>query len=115
MGANTANNPFTTYQDLSKGFAIGGYLDAQPLASGTVYERAAYGNYVFGAYMASAGFPLGVALEGANGIAFVHSLKNSNQYSNRQMSPNYPSLPSANTANIIAGYDAAKNGTLCHK
>jgi hypothetical protein len=65
--------------------------------------------------MASAGIPLGVALEGANGIAFAHSLGNRNQYSNREMSVNYVSLPSANTANIIAGYDVAKTGTLCHK
>ena len=57
MGTDAKNNPFTTTYDFSKGFAIGGYLDAQPMATGTAYERAAYGNYVFGAYMSAGGWP----------------------------------------------------------
>jgi hypothetical protein len=98
-----------------KGFAIGGYVDAQPMATGNAYEKAAYGNYVFGAYMSAAGFPLSVTLAGANEIAFSHSLSNSSQYSGRQMDSFFWSLPAANVANITAGYNAQKNGTLCHK
>jgi hypothetical protein len=40
MGTGTKNNPFTTTYDFNKGFSIGGYLDAQPMATGTTYERA---------------------------------------------------------------------------
>lgn len=93
---------------------VGGYLDAQPLASGNVYERAAYGNYVFGAYMAAHGVPLMIAMGGANFVAYLHWAKNPNQYSGRVMDQNYPMLPVANVANITAGYNAQKNGTLCH-
>jgi len=57
MGTDAKHNPFTTTYDFSKGFAIGGYLDAQPMATGTAYERAAYGNYVFGAYMSAGDWP----------------------------------------------------------
>ncbi|MFZ3265601.1 MAG: IPT/TIG domain-containing protein [Terriglobales bacterium] len=115
MGQNTMNNPFTTTYDFVKGFAIGGYLDAQPMATGNAYEKAAYGNYVFGAYMSGAGFPLSVTLAGANEIAFYHGLSNSAQYSGRQMDSFFWSLPAANVANITAGYNAQRNGTLCRK
>jgi hypothetical protein len=115
MGTGTRNNPFTTYYDFKNGFAIGGYLDAQPMATGTAFERAAYGNYVFGAYMSAAGFPLSVALAGANAIANHNTLSSPGQYSGRQMDTNYPALPAANVANITAGYNAQQNGTLCHK
>jgi hypothetical protein len=115
MGTDTKNNPFTTTYDFNKGFSIGGYLDAQPMATGTTYERAAYGNYVFGAYMSAAGFPLTVTLAGADGIAFYHSLSNPGQYSGRAMDPTYSSLPAANVANITAGYNAQRSGTLCHR
>jgi RHS repeat-associated protein len=114
-GKAAANNPVKSTLDLNKGFAIGGYLDAQPLATGNVYERAAYGNYVFGAYMASAGFPLFMTLGGADAIAAIHKMSNRRQYSNRKMHPTYGSLPAANVANITNGYNAARNGTLCHK
>jgi RHS repeat-associated protein len=115
MGQDTKNNPFTTTYDFVKGFAIGGYLDAQPMATGNSYEKAAYGNYVFGAYMSGAGFPLSVTLAGANEIGFYHSLSNPAQYSGRQMDSFFWSLPAANVANITAGYNAQRNGTLCHK
>jgi RHS repeat-associated protein len=115
LGHDTKNNPFTTTYDVLKGFPIGGYLDAQPLATGTVYQKAAYGNYVFGAYMAAAGFPLSVTLSGADAIAAHHRSSNPNQYRGRDMDPNYKSLPQANVMNITAGYNAQQNGTLCHK
>jgi len=115
MGQGTKNNPFTTAYDFAHGFSIGGYLDAQPMATGSTYEKAAYGNYVFGAYMSAAGFPLSVTLAGANEIAFYHSLSNSSQYSGRQMDSFFWSLPAANVANITAGHNAQRSGTLCHK
>ena len=115
MGTDTKNNPFTTTYDFSNGFSIGGYLDAQPMATGTVYEKAAYGNYVFGAYMSAAGFPLSVTLAGADGIALYHGLSNPGQYSGRTMDPTYSSLPAANVANITNGYNAQRSGTLCHR
>ena len=114
-GNAAANNPVNSTLDLTKGFKIGGYLDAQPLASGNVYERAAYGNYVFGTYMAAAGFPLSVSLAGADGIAAIHKLSNPNQYSGRQMDNFWGSLPAANVANITAGYNAQRSGTVCHR
>jgi hypothetical protein len=43
MGADAKYNPFTSYYDMKYGFAIGGYLDAQPMASGKVYDNAATG------------------------------------------------------------------------
>ena len=85
------------------------------MATGSTYEKAAYGNYVFGAYMSAAGFPLSVTLAGANEIAFYHSLSNPSQYSGRQMDSFFWSLPAANVANITAGYNAQRSGTLCHK
>lgn len=115
LGKSSMNNPFTSAFDIVKGFAIGGYLDAQPLATGNVYERAAYGNYVFGAYMAANGWPLQVTLAGANAIAAIHKASNSAQYSNRVMDSFYQWLPEANVLNIISGYGAQKNGSLCHK
>jgi hypothetical protein len=80
MRQSTKNNPFTTAYDFAHGFSIGGCLDAQPMATGSTYEKAAYGNYIFGGYMSAAGFPLSVTLAGANEIAFYHSLSNSSQY-----------------------------------
>jgi hypothetical protein len=113
-GKAASNNPVTSTLDLTKGFRIGGYLDAQPLASGNVFARAAYGNYAYGVYMASAGFPLSVTLAGADGIAAIHKLSNPNQYSGRQMDSFWGSIPAANVANITAGYNAQRSGTTCH-
>ena len=108
-------NPVTAALDLDKGFKIGGYLDAQPLAQGNVYQRAAYGNYAYGVWMAASGTPLTLALAGANGIAAVHGWSNPNQYSGRQMDSTWGALPAANVANITAGYNAQVNGTTCHQ
>ena len=76
-------------------------------------QAAAYGNYVYGVWMAASGTPLSVALAGGDAYAYASGA----QYgpSNGPMDPNYPSLPAANVANITNGYDAQKNGTLCHK
>jgi hypothetical protein len=88
------------------GFRRGGALDAQPLGASR-----AYGNYVFGAYLSAAGITLSVGLGGANGYAAVSNA----QYPGFSMDPNYPAVPQANVANIINGYNAQRNGTLCHK
>jgi hypothetical protein len=88
------------------GFRRGGALDAQPLGASR-----AYGNYVFGAYLSAAGIPLSVGLGGANGYAAVSNA----QYPGFSMDPNYSAIPQANVANIINGYNAQRNGTLCHK
>jgi len=87
-------------------FPRGGALDAQPLGASR-----AYGNYVFGAYLSAAGIPLSVGLAGANGYAAVSNA----QYPGFTMDPNYPAIPQANVANIVNGYNAQRNGTLCHK
>jgi hypothetical protein len=85
---------------------IGGDLHAQPLASGDAYQRAAYGNYVFGAWMRASGTPLPLALAGANEIAFIHQLSSPNQYRGRHMDSFFWSLPVPNVTNIVNGYNA---------
>jgi RHS repeat-associated protein len=86
-------------------FHRGGPFDAQAFGS-----SASYGNYVFGVYMAAAGFSLNDALWGANAYAatFAH------YYPRPPMDdPYYPSLPNANIRNIAAGYNDQTNGILC--
>jgi hypothetical protein len=108
-------DPVSAILDLTKGFKIGGYLDAQPMTADNSYQRAAYGNYVFGAWMRDSGTPVPIALAGANEIAFIHKVSNPNQYRGRPMDSFFWSLPAANVTNIVNGYNAQKNGTLCHK
>jgi hypothetical protein len=92
------------------GWPKGGYLDAQPLASGTVPQNAAYGNYAYGVYMQAAGFSLYQSLSNANSYAFLRS----SYPAGTPMDPNYGSLPAANVANITNGYNAQATGTVCH-
>lgn len=73
-----------------------GFLNSQPLNSGTVQQNAAYGNYVFGVYMQTAGLTLSKSLSGANAFAAYRKGSNPNQYAGQQMDPNYPSLPVQN-------------------
>ena len=114
-GNATKYNPVTTYFDLFHGFAIGGYLDAQPFATGSVFQNADYGNYVYGAYMSANGWPLSLALAGADAHAWNQHRHNPIQYIGRRMDPNYPDLPIDNVVNITKGFNAQRNGTLCHK
>ncbi len=88
------------------GFHRGGPLDAQAAGS-----SAAYANYVFGAYMAAAGFSLSDTLSGANGYASLFS----SYRPGTQMNPSYPSTPAVNVTNITSGFNAYQNGTLCTK
>jgi len=92
-----------------------GYLNSQPLNSGTVQQNAAYGNYVFGVYMQAGGLTLSQALTGANTFAATRKAANPSQYAGQQMSANYPFLPIQNVTNITNGFNAQANGTTCHK
>lgn len=114
-GSEAKWNPFRAVSDIANGFRIGGYLDAQPLATGDPYQRAAYGNYVFGAWVSASGTPLPIALAGAAGIAAIHKIANPSRYARRAMDPTFGSLPAANIINITRGYNDQRNGTLCHK
>ena len=61
--------------------------------------------------MSGAGYSLPFTLFAANTYA---AIKNAS-YPGITMDPNYSAIPQANVANIINGYNAQKNGTLCHK
>lgn len=95
-------NQFTTLLN----FHQDGSLDAQALGGSW-----AYGNYVFGAALSGAGYSLPFTLLAANTYAAV---KNA-QYPGFTKDPKYSSIPQANAANIVNGYNAQRNGTLCHK
>ena len=105
-GIQSQVNPFQLVQDLSN-FPRGGALDPQPKGASP-----AYGNYVYGVYLRAAGFPLSLALWGANWYAGGGAGDGEAQYSG---SPdlNYPNIPPANVANITNGYNAERNGTVC--
>jgi hypothetical protein len=100
--------------DAKMGFPAGHYLDPQPLASGNVFQKQAYGNYTFGVYMASAGVSLNTALSGASAYALKSGAYFTYIKNGYQMDPNYPLLPAANVGNIANGYNAQANGTTCH-
>jgi RHS repeat-associated protein len=99
--------------DVSMGLPRGNFLDPQPLASGTVYQRQGYGNYTFGVYTQAAGLTLSQALSGANAYAAYSLLTNWAQYSGDQMDANYQFLPAASVTNITNGYNAQATGTTC--
>jgi hypothetical protein len=74
------------------GWGTGQYMDAQPLTSvPATWAAAAYGNYVYGAYMQAASVPLSVALRGAEGYALTKTYP-----TGTPMQPGYPGLPAAN-------------------
>ena len=111
--SNIYKNPISFAADTaSKGWT--GFLNSQPLNSGTVQQNAAYGNYVFGVYMQAAGLTLSQALSGANAFAAYRHIENPGQYAGQQMDPNYPSLPVQNVTNVTNGFNAEANGTTCH-
>ena len=110
-GNNQRTVPRTSFSIVSMGFPAGHYLDPQPLASGNVFQRQAYGNYTFGVYMAGAGVSLNTALFGANTYAFFFS----SYPESTPMYPKYGSLPAASVTNITNGYNAYVNETVCHK
>jgi hypothetical protein len=77
--------------------------------SGNVYGRAAYGNYVFGVYVAAAGIPLEAALLEVNNAA-----QGNPAYLNRRKDSVFRNLPAANVTNIAAGYIDQEAGFACH-
>jgi hypothetical protein len=109
--AGQADNghPINFILDALTGFKRGHFADAQPYASGSPLQRAAYGNYVFGVFMQSAGLSLGDTLTAANAFADLSGA----QYPGRQMDSNYPSIPTANVVNITAGYLQQSVGATC--
>jgi RHS repeat-associated protein len=113
QGANAWKNPITLLMD-KRGWPRGGFLDAQPMASGTVQQRRAYGNYVYGVYMQAAGVPLSLALYEANQYA-NDSGAGYNPQSDGPMDSKYTNIPAANVTNITNGFNAQANGTTCHQ
>ncbi len=109
-GRAANGSPVNFTLDVTMGFPAGDYLDPQPLASGNTFQNQAYGNYTFGVYMQAAGVSLSTSLSGANAYAFFRS----SYPSYIQRDSTYSSLPAANVANIINGYNAQANGTTCH-
>jgi hypothetical protein len=109
--AAAAAGPIPFVAISAAGFPRGSYLDAQTKASGNVFQKAAYGNYSFGVYMASAGIPYGLTMEAANTFAMF------SQYTikNGPMDPVYTNLPNANVTNITNGFNAARSGNTCHQ
>jgi RHS repeat-associated protein len=85
-------------------FRKGAMMDAQAYGSSP-----AYANYVFGVYMAAAGYSLPATLNAANAYGFLRA-----KYpSSVPMDPVYKSIPAANVINITAGFRAEKNASLC--
>ena len=85
-------------------FRKGAMMDAQAYGSSP-----AYANYVFGVYMAAAGYSLPATLNAANGYGFLRA-----KYPpNVPMDPVFKSIPAANVINITAGFNAEKTATLC--
>jgi RHS repeat-associated protein len=114
QGKSDNGHPFTIVLNSVTGFPRGHFFDAQPLAAGTLLQRAAYGNYVYGVYMAAAGIPLSTALSAGNAYAFL-SGATYDPKKNGPFDPKYGSIPAANVTNITNGYNAQKNGTACTK
>ena len=92
------------------GFRRGGPLDAQVLYGGSQ----SYGNYAFGVFMGSAGWSLPDALNYANTYGALRSAYSADQLAGSAATA-YPSIPTANVANITNGYSAQQSGTLCTK
>lgn len=111
QGQTDKGHNFTIFLNSVTGFPRGHFFDPQPFANGTPLQKAAYGNYTFGVYMAAAGVPLSTALSGANAYAYFSGA--SYGPANGPMDQNYGSLPAANVANITNGYNAEQNGSVC--
>lgn len=87
-------------------FHRGGFLDAQVQYGGSQ----AYANYVFGVYMASAGYSIPATLNAANAYGGMFS-----RYPHKTpMDPNYTHIPASNVLNITQGFNDARNGILCN-
>ncbi len=96
--ANSIQNLWNLWE-----FHRGGSLDAQKYGASR-----AYGNYVFGVYMAAHGYTLPETLDYAQQYAFNFSRYRPGE----PKSPVYPSVPTANVANITKGFNDERNGTF---
>ncbi len=85
-GKAASNNPLTSTLDLTKGFRIGGYLDAQPLSSGNVFCKSSLwelrlwriygfqlGGAVTGLAATGAGVPAPAVLGGVRDSKYIWS------------------------------------------
>jgi len=105
-GQAASTNAIKDFYDLFQ-FRAGGGLDAQPQGASP-----AYANYVYGVYMAAAGYTLNQALAGAD----IYAQYRSRYPANVPMDgPNHAFTPVVNVMNITYGFNAQKTGTLCHK
>jgi len=85
-------------------FRKGAMMDAQAYGSSP-----AYANYVFGVYMAAAGYSLPATLNAANAYGFLRA-----KYPpSVPMDPLHKSIPAANAINITAGFHDEKTANLC--
>lgn len=98
QGLDHANNPFKLLS-----FHRGGSLDTQQYGS-----SAAYANYVFGVYMASAGYSLSFTLYAADTYGALFS-----RYPNTPLDDRFTHIPTSNVININQGFNDEKAGTLC--
>jgi hypothetical protein len=101
-----SDNWFEKIVDLSQ-FRRGGVGVNDAQAAGA---SPAYANYLFGVFMSASGYSLSDTLQDANWCAAFRS-----RYpSGTVMDPNYSSIPTSNVANISLGWNAEKNGNVCH-
>jgi RHS repeat-associated protein len=97
-------------------FRHGAMLDAQAYGADP-----AYANYVFGVYMASAGYTLYQSLDIASTYAAFPASKSKFPFIGKKypklrptdFDPNFGNTPAVNIVNIMAGFNDARNGTLC--
>jgi RHS repeat-associated protein len=114
LGKSDLGNQFNLW-----GFHHGGFLDAQAYGG---RRNQAYANYVFGVYMASEGYTLLQTLDNADLYAASPSVNSTFPFFHRRYSSKLPPdyfdrkyrhTPAANIINITAGFNDARNGTLC--
>jgi RHS repeat-associated protein len=92
------------------GFPRGMPLDSQPKAAGNVFQRAAYGNYAYGAYMGAAGVSYGFAMNAANAFGALAIYTR-----NGEMDKTYSHLPIANVINITNGFISGITLNMCSR
>ncbi len=101
------------FAQLYSDFHQGGALDAQPYATGNAFQKASYGNYTFGVFMAAAGVSEDDALTAASLYGYKQQYVNG-AYQDRAMDPVYGGIPSQNVRDIQSGYTDYASGTIHH-
>jgi RHS repeat-associated protein len=101
--------------------ASGAFTEAANLLSFNTYgslnaqnygASPAYANYVYGVYLGASGSSLSTALSGAN--LYGKCCSSYTWGPGLQPDQTYTHIPAANVANITAGYNDQKNGTVCN-